>query len=197
MFAYIKGKKTYLTPTDAYIETSSGVAYHIHISLNTYSAIEHQEDVKIYVYMHVKEDAQTLYGFVSQREKDIFIKLISVSGIGPNTARVIVSSMEVKEIINAIANDDFVRFSKVKGIGPKTAKRIILDLKDKMSKEILENDALLPTQDNSGRDEALSALVTLGFPKNKVEKLLDQVQKEADVETNSEWLIKAVLKKLS
>lgn len=197
MFAYIKGKKTFVNPTEAYIETSSGVAYHIHISLNTYSAIEKEEDVMLYTYLHVKEDAQTLYGFSDQGEKEIFIKLISVNGIGPTTARVIVSSMSVKDIVQAVSTDDHVRFSKVKGIGPKTAKRIILDLKDKLSTDLSHYGTNLAHENNSTRQEALSALVILGFPKKKVEKLIDQVIDELGTADNSEQVIKAVLKKLS
>lgn len=197
MFAYIKGKKTFLSPTDVFIELTSGIAYHLHISLNTYAAIETLEDVKLFTYLHVKEDSHTLFGFVDEQEKHIFLKLLSVSGIGPNTARIIVSSMAVKEIVEAIATDNHVRFSKVKGIGPKTAKRIILDLKDKMQIEISENDIKKSSFDNSVRNEALSALVTLGFPKAKVEKIIDQVIADADETIQSEFVIKAVLKKLS
>lgn len=197
MIAYIKGKITHKAPTEIHVETNGGVAYHINISLLTYSQLEKLEDLKIYTQLIVKEDSHTLYGFMTEQEKNLFNKLLSVSGIGPNTSRVILSSMTPDEIVRAIASDDHVRFSKVKGIGPKTAKRVILDLKDKLTKEIAISDTNMVTQDNSARDEALSALTTLGFPKNTVEKALSNILKNAADSMNSEALIKAVLKKLS
>jgi len=177
MIAYIKGKISYKSPTDIHVETTGGVAYHINISLLTYSQLEKLDEVKIFTQLIVKEDSHTLYGFMTEQEKHLFNKLLSVSGIGPS--------------------DDHVRFSKVKGIGPKTAKRVILDLKDKLTKEIASSDTNMVTMDNSARDEALSALTTLGFPKNTVEKALSVILKNSADSMDSEALIKAVLKKMS
>ncbi len=197
MIAYIKGKITFKCPTDIYVETSSGVAYQVHISLHTFSQLEQLEEVKILTTLIVKEDSHTLYGFMTEQEKNLFGKLISVSGIGPNTSRVILSSMTPDDVIRTIASEDHIRFSKVKGIGPKTAKRIILDLKDKLAKEISTSDVNMITQNNSERNEALSALLTLGFPKNTVEKTLNSIINSTDQDMDAETLIKSVLKKLS
>ena len=197
MIAYIKGKISYKCPTDIYVETASGVAYHINISLHTYSQLEQLEEVKILTTLIVKEDSHTLYGFMTEEEKALFLKLISVSGIGPNTSRVILSGMTPDDVVRTIASEDHIRFSKVKGIGPKTAKRIILDLKDKISKEISNSDIKMITQNNSARNEALSALLTLGFPKNTVEKSLNSIIDSTDQNMDAESLIKSVLKKLS
>ena len=197
MIAYIKGKITFRNPTDIYVETSAGIAYHINISLNTYSQLEKLEEVKIFTQLIVKEDSHTLYGFMTEQEKVLFNKLISVSGIGPNTARVILSSMTPDDVIRVIASSDHVRFAKVKGIGPKTAQRIILDLKDKLGKEMLQSDTNMVRMDNSARDEALSALITLGFPKSTVEKSLNSILQSGDDSMDAELLIKSVLKKLS
>ena len=197
MIAYIKGKISFKTPTEIHVETAGGVAYLINISLLTYSQLEKLDEIKIFTQLIVKEDSHTLYGFMTEQEKNLFNKLMSVSGIGPNTSRVILSSMTPDEIVSAIATDDHMRFSKVKGIGPKTAKRVILDLKDKMTKEIASGDINMISIDNSARDEALSALTTLGFPKNTVEKALSVILKNSADSMDSEALIKAVLKKMS
>lgn len=197
MIAYIKGKITFKSPTEIHVETGSGVAYLLNISMLTYSQLEQLDEVKIYTQLIVKEDSHTLYGFMTEQEKNLFVKLLSVSGIGPNTSRVILSSMTPDEIVRSIATDDHVRFSKVKGIGPKTAKRLILDLKDKLTSEIASTDTKMVMQDNSARNEALSALTTLGFPKNTVEKTLSSILKNSADSMDSEALIKAVLKKLS
>jgi len=195
MYAYIKGKITFKSPTDIHLETN-GVGYHLHISLNTYSEIEKLEEVKLFTHFHVKEDAQSLYGFFTNEEKAIFQLLISVSGIGPNTARVVLSSLQPVDVQKAIVHENVVTFSKVKGIGPKTAKRIILDLKDKVIKNV--DDQLISSGPvhNTNKNEALSALIALGFPKGSVEKMLDKVISGSDSEKNVEQLIKEVLKQL-
>ena len=131
MYAYIEGKYVFKSPTTVYIDVG-GVAYVIHISLNTYSRIESAESGRLYTHLHVKEDAHTLYGFADEEEKNLFVLLLSVSGIGPNTARIILSSMVPIEVRTAILTDNDLAFKKVKGVGPKTAKRLILDLKDKI-----------------------------------------------------------------
>ena len=132
MIAYLEGKLTYKSPTCVYLDIG-GKAYDVQISLNTYAVIEQMDQVKLYTQLIVREDAHTLFGFVKEDERDLFNQLISVSGVGPNTARMILSYMTAAETAQAILHDDVVAFKKVKGVGPKTAKRIILDLKDKMS----------------------------------------------------------------
>ncbi|GLR16898.1 Holliday junction branch migration protein RuvA [Portibacter lacus] len=195
MFAYIIGKITHKSPTDIYLETN-GVGYHLHISLNTYSDIEPLNEVKLFTHFHVKEDAQTLYGFSSNEEKNIFQLLISVSGVGPNTARIVLSALKPKEVQKAIVHEDVLSFNKVKGIGPKTAKRIILDLKDKVIKNVDEQLISSGPNHNTDRNEALSALIALGFPKASIEKMLDKVISGSESDLNVEQLIKEVLKQL-
>jgi len=143
MIAYIDGKITLHTPTYVYIDIN-GLGYHVNISLQTFSAIEPLAKVKLWTYLHIKEDSQALYGFFEEDERAVFIHLISVSGIGPNTARLILSGMTSGEVRRAISNENVVAFNKVKGVGPKTAKRVILDLKDKIIKEKRRLIAILP-----------------------------------------------------
>lgn len=195
MYAYITGKITHKTPTEVFLETH-GVGYHLHISLNTYSEIEHLPEVKLFTHFNVKEDSQTLFGFFTQQEKELFQLLISVKGVGPNTARIILSSMKPTEVQKAIVHEDVVTFNKVKGIGPKTAKQIILDLKDKVIKNVDEQIISGGVNHNTNKNEALSALIALGFPKSSVEKLLDKIVSGDTEEMNVEQLIKEVLKQL-
>ncbi|MFT6322447.1 MAG: Holliday junction DNA helicase RuvA, partial [Granulosicoccus sp.] len=164
MIAYIKGEITYKSPTYILVETG-GIGYHVNISLNTYAQIEKLEKVQILTHLQVKEDSHTLYGFAEEAERSMFILLISVSGIGTNTARVLLSSMKVEEARMAIMSENVAAFNKVKGIGPKTAKRIILDLKDKVIKESGDTPMSISPINNTIREEALSALVALQFPK--------------------------------
>jgi Holliday junction DNA helicase RuvA len=196
VIAYIVGKITYLSPSDIYLETG-GIGYHIHISLNTFSEIEKLSTAKIYTYYHVKEDGHSLYGFYNEEEKSYFSHLISVSGIGPNTARVILSYMNTQEVQAAILSENVAALSSVKGIGPKTAKRIILDLKDKMTKDSGSNALEIPMANNKVRDEALSALMALGFPKSAIIKHISQILKNEPGIISVEDLIKKVLKHMS
>jgi holliday junction DNA helicase RuvA len=197
MIVFIKGLITYKSPTYIVVETSGGVGYQVHISLNTYSRIEKMEQIKILTYLHIKEDGQTLYGFAEEAERRMFKLLISVSGIGPATGQVILSTMTAEEIRLAILSENELAFNKVKGVGPKTAKRVILDLKDKMVKEVGDGTISLLPVNNTLRDEALSALVALGFQKIKVQKTLNQILKEQDDIVTVEGLIKIALKQLS
>lgn len=196
MIAYLSGSITYKSPTYIYVECH-GVGYHVNISLHTYSKIESLERVKIYTYMHVKEDDQSLYGFFDTEERSLFALLISVSGIGPNTARVMLSYLNPEEIKSAIVHENVVALNKIKGIGPKTAKRIILDLKDKVIKESGDQPILVSNYDNTIKDEALSALIALGFPKTSVEKQLNSVLSKQSEINQVEDLIKMVLKQMS
>lgn len=197
MIAYIKGLMTFKSPTYIIIETA-GVGYGINISLHTYAQIEKLEQIKLLTYFHVKEDSQTLYGFNTGAERKLFTQLISVSGIGPATAQGMLSTITPDEARAAIIGEDINAFKKVKGVGPKTAKRIILDLKDKLLKDSGEQGLNLTPVDNTLRDEALSALVALGFNKIQVQKTLNQLLKtQRDKIKNVQTLIKLALKNLS
>ncbi len=196
MISYVKGAITFKSPTHVVVE-AGGIGYHINISLNTYAQIEKLESVKILTHLHVKEDSHTLFGFAEEAERSLFILLLSVSGIGPNTARVLLSSMTAQEARTAIISEDVLAFKKVKGVGPKTAKRIILDLKDKILKDSGESPIALSVQDNTIRQEALSALVALGFSKIHVQKALNKILSENSDIKSVEELIKLSLKQLS
>lgn len=196
MIAYIKGEITYKSPTYILIETG-GIGYHVNISLNTYAQIEKLEKVQILTHLQVKEDSHTLYGFAEETERSMFVLLISVSGIGPNTARVLLSSMKVEEARMAIVSENVAAFNKVKGIGPKTAKRIILDLKDKVIKESGDTPITVSPVNNTIREEALSALVALQFPKIKVQKVLNKILQQQPTINSVEEMIKLALKNLS
>lgn len=197
MVAYLNGKITLKTPTHIYVECG-GVGYHVNISLHTYSKLESLESIKILTYHHVREEEQSLYGFFDDEERLLFVQLISVSGIGVNTARVILSYMTPEEVRTAIIHENAVALSKVKGIGPKTAKQIILDLKEKVMKTGIDSPALHVTiPSNAIKDEALAALLALGFPKAAVEKHIKSVlDKQPDISL-VEDLIKNVLKQMN
>jgi len=195
MYAYIEGKLSHKNPTHVYLDVN-GVGYLLHITLNTYANIEALEKVKLYTHLYVKEDVLSLYGFFSEEEKHMFNLLLSVSGIGPNTARVVLSSMTPSEVSSAILVDNVAAFKKVKGIGPKTAKRVILDLQDKVSKlDNVKMPDMLP--ENSVREEAISALMSLGFNKQQIVKKIDIVMGNMPSDSRVEILIKEVLKQLS
>jgi len=194
MIAYIDGKLAHKDPTYAIIDVN-GVGYQIKISLSTYSSLPAGERCRLHTYLHIKEDAHTLYGFTTAAEKDVFLHLISISGVGPNTWLMILSSLSVEEVQQAIIREDVRTIQHVKGIGAKTAQRIILELKDKLRKEVLLTDAVVPAAvHNTNRTEALSALVTLGFVKNVAEKTLDTIIKREGGHLSVEELIKLALK---
>jgi Holliday junction DNA helicase RuvA len=175
-----------------------GVGYHVNISLNTYAKLENLQKIKILTYLNVKEDEQTLFGFFDDDERSLFILLISVSGVGVNTARIILSYMTPDEVRTAIIHENAVSLGKVKGIGPKTAKRIILDLKDKVIKESGSDHVILVGPETASiRSEALSALIALGFPKPVVEKQIKTVMEKNPNTDQVEDLIKQVLKQMS
>lgn len=198
MIAYLKGQITYKSPTYIFVECM-GVGYHVNISLNTYSKLENMDSVKILTYLHVKEDEQSLYGFIDHDEKNLFVLLISVSGIGVNTARVILSYLTPEEVKNAILHENDFALSKVKGIGPKTAKRIILDLKDKVLKESgdVSQSSFVVSSSQSVKSEALSALMALGFPKPAIEKYMKAMPDSQAEEMQVEDLIKLILKQMN
>ncbi|RNL49574.1 Holliday junction branch migration protein RuvA [Pedobacter jejuensis] len=194
MYAYIDGKLTHKNPAYVVVE-AGGVGYHINISLNTYSSLADAERCKLYTWLHVKEDAHTLYGFADEGERRLFLHLISVSGIGPNTGRMILSSITPVEIQTAIVQADYPLIQRIKGLGAKTAQRLVLELQDKLKKEGVDSLISMP-QHNTVKDEALSALVMLGFAKQTAEKTIDQILKGTEGTLSVEQLIKQALKNL-
>ncbi|MCW0482682.1 Holliday junction branch migration protein RuvA [Gaoshiqia sediminis] len=194
MFEYIQGKIAGLTPANAVIEAGA-VGYFIHISLNTYSAINGKEQAKLYLHQVVREDAHLLYGFASSSERELFRLLISVNGIGSSTALMMLSSLTPDEIRKAILEENVNLLKSIKGIGAKTAQRVIIDLKDKIGKTPASDQILISPANNTIRDEALSALVMLGFARKNVEKELDNILK-ANPALTVEQMIKMALKGL-
>jgi holliday junction DNA helicase RuvA len=194
MIHHISGRLVEKAPTHAIIE-AGGVGYFINISLLTYSKLKATEACMLYTHLSVKEDSHTLYGFAEKTEREIFRKLISVNGVGATTARIMLSSLTSDEITAAIISGDVDTLKSIKGIGTKSAQRIIVDLKDKLGKiEGLEEN-ILTFNNNTYKDEALSALLALGFTKNVVEKVLIKVLK-AQPDLDVEGLIKGALKNL-
>lgn len=196
MITYIKGPITHKNPSFLVVE-ANGIGYHINISLHTYSRVEKEESVKLLTHLHIKEDAHTLFGFAEEIERNLFRLLISVSGVGPSTALVVLSSMNPDELRAAVIGEDVASIKRVKGIGPKTAQRIILDLKDKMIKESGDSPTMTPVQNNTAREEALSALVNLGFPRPSIQRALNRVLRESTENLSAENLIKQALRELS
>jgi len=193
MIAYIQGKLAEKTPTEVVIDCN-GVGYHINISLHTYSLLPNTDFIKLFTYLQIKEDSHTLFGFVEKSEREIFKMLLSVSGIGASIARTMLSSLEPKQIIQALATADVGTIQSIKGIGSKTAQRAILDLKDKVLK-LYDLDEVSMFQNNTNRDEALSALEVLGFVRKASEKIVDKIVKE-DPTASVESIIKQALKNL-
>lgn len=196
MIAYVKGTVAHKNPSFVVVE-AGGIGYHINISLYTYTRIENAQTVTLLTHFHVKEDQQTLFGFYEEQERNLFRLLISVSGVGPATALVVLSSMNAEELRAAVIGEDVSTIRKVKGIGPKTAQRIILDLKDKMIKESGESPTMLSPQSNTLRSEALSALVNLGFGRPAVQRALNRVLAAHPQTATPEDLIKRALRELS
>lgn len=200
MIAYIKGKLTYKSQTEVIIE-ANGIGYRIYITINTYRHIANLTETQLLTHFIVKEDSQAFYGFAEAEELDMFENLISVSGVGPSIARVMLSGMEPKEIRAAIIAENETILKSCKGIGAKSAKRIILELKDKVLKDSgAVSDAIAASMlmsDNPVREEALSALVALGFQKPAVQKVLNAILKEKPTTSDSGELIKLALGKLS
>lgn len=194
MYAYIDGKMAFKSPSYVVIE-AGGVGYQINISLNTYSRIGDVERCKLFTWLHVKEDGHTLYGFADEGERRLFLHLISVSGVGPNTGRMMLSSITPEEIQAAIVKGDVSQIQRIKGIGPKSAQRLILELQDKLKKEGPDTLISVPKH-NTVKDEALSALVMLGFARNAVEKVLEQELNKNGSNLTVEQLIKFALKSL-
>jgi len=193
MITHIQGKLVEKNPTDVVIDCN-GVGYLLNISLHTFSQIAEQESLKLYTHLQIKEDSHSLFGFSSLAEREIFRLLISVSGIGTNIARTMLSSLTPKQVREGIAVGDVALIQSIKGIGAKTAQRVIIELKDKVLK-IYDIDEVSVSKDNTNKDEALSALEVLGFTKKQAERVVDKIvmsQPEATVES----IIKQALKNL-
>ena len=196
MITYIKGTLTEKNPAYVVLETAGGVAYGIHISLATFSQIKETENVKLLTHYVIKEDAHQLFGFFTEEERSLFRLLISVNGIGVNTARLILSSLSTDELINAIATENVRVIQGVKGIGQKTAQRVIIDLKDKIGKSAINNIEKISISYNNNRAEALSALSSLGFAKNAADSALEKIIRSEGTSLSIEDLIKKALKLL-
>jgi Holliday junction DNA helicase RuvA len=200
MISYIEGTLTEKTPTYAVIDCG-GVGFLLFISLNTYTTLpDLNKKCKLHTHLAIKSEATTpiglvMYGFATEDERSIFLELISVSGVGTNTARLILSSLTTTEVISAICNGDVFTFKQVKGIGEKTAQRIIIDLKNKVSKTPQSKEFFIP-QNNTLRNEALSALIMLGFNKNSAERAIEKIIKTDGFNLSLEEMIKQALKLL-
>lgn len=196
MYDYIKGTLEDSTPTEAVIE-NNGIGYSLQISLQTYTAIQGCKDVRLYIYHHLREDTELFFGFYSKEERSLFLLLIGVNGIGPNTARMMLSSLSCQELTNAILTGDVNKIKGVKGIGLKTAQRVIIDLKERVGKGDAKSALSLAEFGAASqiKEEALAALVMLGFSKAASEKAIDSILKEKPGSTIEE-LIKHSLKRL-
>lgn len=194
MYEYIRGKLVEKNPAYAVIE-AAGFGWHINISLHTYTLLKEEEPAMLFLHLVVREDDMILYGFADTRERDLFRHLIGVSGVGVATARIILSSLSPSELVNAIAGGDSALLQRIKGIGAKTAQRIIIDLKDKMP-----SDTGMPEKTgqmhNTHKEEALSGLIILGFPKVPAEKALNRIIESEGTGLTVEQLIKLALKVL-
>ncbi|PHR13965.1 MAG: Holliday junction branch migration protein RuvA [Aequorivita sp.] len=193
MITHIQGRLVEKNPTDVVIECN-GVGYFINISLHTFSELPTSENVKLYTHLLVREDAHTLYGFSGVAEREIFRLLISVSGVGASIARTMLSSLAPDQVLDAIAQNDITTIQSVKGIGAKTAQRVVLDLKDKILK-VYGLSSISTGTSNTNKNEALSALETLGFVRKQSEKVVDAIVKD-NPQASAEMIIKQALKNL-
>tara|TARA_A100001011_G_scaffold31121_1_gene30145 strand:- start:8752 stop:9333 length:582 start_codon:yes stop_codon:yes gene_type:complete len=193
MITQLNGRLVSKTPTTLVIDCG-GVGYEVHISLHTFGQLPEDEHIRIYTHHQVREDAQTLYGFIAQVERSVFRLLLSVSGIGANTARTMLSSMTPHDVVQAIQTDNVAAIQSVKGIGAKTAQRVIVDLSDKVT-GLLDEGEISTTSNNTQRDEALSALSVLGYPMKQTQKVVDTLL-QAEPNMPVERIIKNALNKL-
>ena len=193
MISFIRGKKIHIDPAKIIIEVN-GIGYDINISLRTYSKLKDESEVFVYTHLNVKEDSHTLYGFNSESERNTFLSLLSINGVGPSTAIMILSSLSANELKKAIISSDTNKIKSVKGIGLKTAERIILELKDKVTFDDIDQDKFYDDINNTIKDEALSALSSLGISKIIVEKHINDIL-DRNNDISLEDLIKEVLKR--
>ena len=192
MIAHIEGKLTVKTPTYVVVDCG-GVGYSIQVSLHTYEQLGNSENVRLLTHLVIKEDSHTLYGFMQDDERQLFTQLISVSGVGPNTARLMLSSLKPADIKQAISEGNWALIKTVKGIGEKTAQKVVIDLKNKVMKSDVAGELSLTSPRNSKADEALAALTMLGFSKNEAEKALQKTRQQ-NPEYTVEELVKHTLK---
>lgn len=193
MITQIRGRLVEKNPTYVVVDCA-GVGYLLHVSLQTYSSLPTDENIRLFTHLSIREDAHTLYGFITKTEREVFKLLISVSGVGPSIARTMLSSMNSEEVQNAIASENVALIQSVKGIGAKTAQRVIVDLKDKILKTF-DIDEVSLSSNNTNKEEALSALEVLGFNRKQSEKVITAILKDSPNET-VELLIKKALKNL-
>ena len=193
MITHLQGRLVEKTPTNIVIDCN-GVGYFVHISLHTFSNLSDTESVKLFIHLQVREDSHTLFGFSTKVEREIFRLLISASGVGASIARTMLSSLTPDQVMDAIAQNDFATIQSVKGIGSKTAQRVVLDLKDKILK-VYGLDGVSVVSNNTNKNEALSALETLGFGRKQAEKICDSIVKN-DGNASVETIIKLALKNL-
>ena len=193
MITQIRGRLVEKNPTYVVVDCA-GVGYLLHVSLQTFSALPTDENIRLFTHLSIREDAHTLYGFITKTEREVFKLLISVSGVGPSIARTMLSSMSSEEVQNAIASENVALIQSVKGIGAKTAQRVIVDLKDKILKTF-DIDEVSLSSNNTNKEEALSALEVLGFNRRQSEKVITAILKDTPNET-VELLIKKALKNL-
>lgn len=195
MYDYIKGDIVEITPTEVILECN-GIGYSIMISLQTYDALKSSSEAKVYIYHHIREDEEQFYGFATKNERELFKLLISVSGVGVGSARMMLSSLTDEEIRNAILSEDVRTIKSIKGIGMKTAQRLILDLKDKIVKGAgVEAAEIAVPAKNHNIDEATTALLNLGFSKVNINKILPEILKESP-DASIETIIREGLKRL-
>jgi Holliday junction DNA helicase RuvA len=192
MYAYLEGKFTYKSPAQVHVDVN-GVGYEVNISLTTYSAIQALTGGRLYTYLQVKEDAHTLYGFFERQEKEMFVLLISVSGVGAATARMMLSSLRSEEVGHAIVQGNVRLLEGVKGIGKKTAERLVLELKDKVNKQTSGTDIIVPAGNRLEQD-ALTALTALGISRNQAEQSIQKIIRAEPGILHLEDLIKKALK---
>ena len=191
MYAYLQGKFTFKSPALIHVDVN-GIGFEVNVSLNTFSAVQHLSEGKLFTYLQVKEDSHTLFGFHERQEKEVFLHLISVSGVGASTARMMLSSIRPDEITNAVVQGNVRLLESVKGIGKKTAERLVLELKDKLGKGLPAGfaDVAVASIDS----DALNALVALGIQKNQAEQAVAKIKKAEPAINNLEELIKKSLK---
>ncbi len=194
MYDFLSGKLDRITPKEVVVNCN-GVGYLLHISLFTFEAIKEQKEVKIYTHLIVREDSHTLYGFATTNERQMYVKLVGVNGVGPSTARMILSSMSVDDVVSAITNSNIAMLKSIKGIGPKAAQRLVVELQDKLN-GIGTDEAYNLAGGSNEIEEATEALLALGFAKPAVGKVLMRISKESDNKQTTEELIKKSLQLL-
>ena len=194
MYDFIAGKVDRITPTEVVIDCN-GLGYLLHISLNTFEVLKDQKQVKVFAHLIVREDSHTLYGFATTNERQLYVKLVGVNGVGPSTARMILSSMRLDDVVSAISNNNIAVLKTIKGIGPKAAQRLVVELQDKLG-GICSDEAYTLSGGGTQMDEAMEALMALGFAKPAIAKILLRISADAGNNATTEELIKKSLQLL-